>query len=211
LQSEDVDLVVSALHALWGYPESDRAFADPQLIALAFSPVLRSDGNSLHVLIVLHLGRMKGAVPSASRQHAKDLLRQGSLTKGEVISLLAVVAQGGGPARTEAFGLLQTLDQLAFEQGAAHIGILGWKGFSGDPDRFWSTAELDVVLARMDAVPDERLDAYVSAFGGSSTSKETRRKVADQVKQRLAAAEASGASFETTKPLRKALGKLRDL
>ena len=123
-----MDLVVSALHALWGYPESDRAFADPQLIALAFSPVLRSDGNSLHVLIVLHLGRMKGAVPSASRQHAKDLLRQGSLTKGEVISLLAVVAQGGGPARTEAFGLLQTLDQLAFEQGAAHIGILGWKG-----------------------------------------------------------------------------------
>ena len=211
LQSDDAELVASALGALRRYPESDRAFANPQLIALAFSPLLRSDGSSLHIRLVLYLGWMKEAVPPADRQRAKDLLRQGSLAKGQVISLLAVLAHGGGPARTEAFDLLQTLDQLAFEQGAAHVGTLGWKSFAGDPDKFWSGVELDVLFARMDAVPDERLDAYVSAFGRGSTSKEVRRSVADRVKARIAAAEAAGASFEGTKPLRKSLGKLRDL
>jgi hypothetical protein len=211
LQSEDVELVASALGALRGYPQTDRAFANPQLIALAFSPVLRDEGNSVHIRLVLYLGRMNEDVPPADRKRAEDLLLKGSLTKSQVISLLAVLAHGGGPARTEAFTVLQRLDQLAFEQGAAHIGILGWKSFAGDPGRFWSNAELEVLFSRMESVPDERLDAYVGAFGGSSTSKETRRKVADHVRARLAAAEAAGADFEATKPLRKAATRMHDL
>ena len=165
----------------------------------------------MHILLVIHLGRMKEDVPPADRKRAEDLLLKGSLAKGQVISLLAVLAHGGGPARTEAFAVLQRLDQVAFEQGAAHIGILGWKGFAGDPDRYWSNAELDVIFTRMDSVPDERLDAYVGAFGGGSTSKEARRKVADRVRARLAAAEAAGADLEATKPLRKAATRMHDL
>ena len=208
LQSEDTELVASALDALRAYSGSDRVFANPHLIALCFSPVLRGEARSVRIPLVLYLGRMKEAVPPADRERAKDLLLQGSLTEDRDISLLALLAQGGGSARTEAFAVLQRLDQLAFEQGAAQIGILDWKGFAGDPDPHWSDAELKVLFARMDSVPDERLETYMAAFGSGSTSKETRRKVADRVQARIAAAEGALASPEDTKPLKNALAKV---